>query len=286
MQKLHLEMDINSDINKVWNTVIGKTTYPIWAKAFDLNSDVEGEWKEGEKLHFVGGEKKEFGMVSILEKVTEPTFISIRHIGQLKDGVEDLTSEEVKKWSGMHENYTLVDKGGITTFHLDMDIDEEYYEMMKNMWVIAIGRLKLLCEKGEILAINIQADVKADIEKVWDMWTSPMHITKWAFADPSWEAPSAVNNLEVHGRFSTRMQERANPQNGFEFGGVYAAVEKPNIIKYFMDDGRFVDIVFTQNGEIVHISQTFDAEQMNSPELQRSGWQSILDNFKKYVEAN
>jgi uncharacterized protein YndB with AHSA1/START domain len=287
LQKIHLEKEINAPRQAVWDKIVNLDSYKIWAKIFDENSTFEGKWIEGEKIHFLGGNSESgiMGMVSILEKVTEPDYISIRHIGMILNGKEDLTSDEVLKWKDCYENYTLVEENGVTTFKLDLYIPEEYVEMMESMWKKAFERLKILCEMGEIKPITIEVEINSNLENVWEAWTNPTHITKWAFASDTWESPNSINNLEENGIFSTRMQEIANPENGFEFSGINLKIEKQKYIKSLLVDGRYVEVKFEVQNNKVKVVQTFEAEQNNPLDLQRDGWLSILNNFKKYVET-
>ena len=133
--------------------------------------------------------------------------------------------------------------------------------------------------------ITIQTTINAPVSKVWEYWNEPEHITQWAFADDTWEAPSAENDLRVGGTFKTVMAAKDN-STSFDFTGEYTSVEEHAHIAYAMSDGRKVSIEFTQVPEGTRVVQTFDPEQENSAELQRSGWQAILDNFKKHVENN
>jgi uncharacterized protein YndB with AHSA1/START domain len=133
--------------------------------------------------------------------------------------------------------------------------------------------------------ITIQNTVNAPVEKVWKLWSGPEHITKWNNASPDWHTPRAENDLRVGGRFVSRMEARDGSM-GFDFGGVYNEVRTNELIEYTMDDGRNVSVKFTPNGNQTKIVSTFEAETMNSEEMQRNGWQAILDNFKKYAEAN
>jgi uncharacterized protein YndB with AHSA1/START domain len=131
--------------------------------------------------------------------------------------------------------------------------------------------------------ITIQTTVSAPIEKVWECWTQPEHITQWAFASDDWEAPSAENDIRTGGRFKTVMASK-DKSTSFDFTGIYSAVKEHALIKYDMEDGRHVKNTFEQTPEGVRIVTVFDPENENSEELQRSGWQAILDNFKKHVE--
>lgn len=139
--------------------------------------------------------------------------------------------------------------------------------------------------------ITIQSTINAPIEKVWQYWNDPQHIKGWAFASDSWESPASENDLRTGGSFKTRMQEKGT-ENGFDFGGVYTNVVDHKTIEYDMSkesndpNARHVKIGFEQTPEGVKITQSFDPENENSIEMQRQGWQAILDNFKKYVESN
>ncbi len=133
--------------------------------------------------------------------------------------------------------------------------------------------------------ITVQTTVNAPLEKVWECWTEPKHITGWAFADASWEARDPENDLQVGGRFKTTMGAKDGSVS-FDFTGAYTAVEPHKHIAYTLDDGRKVTINFEGTGEGVKIVQTFDPENQNPEEMQRGGWQAFLDNFKKYVESN
>ncbi len=132
-------------------------------------------------------------------------------------------------------------------------------------------------------SIIVESIVKAPIEKVWASWTKPEHIVNWAFASDDWEAPEAENDVRVGGRFKTVMAAK-DKSTSFDFAGVYTVVINHELIEYDMDDGRHVKIEFEELPEGVRITQTFDPENENSEEVQRSGWQTILDNFKKYTE--
>ncbi len=132
--------------------------------------------------------------------------------------------------------------------------------------------------------ITVSVNVNAPIETVWECWTAPDHITEWAFASDDWETPAAENDLRVGGKSKTTMAAK-DKSASFDLVCTYTAVDKPELLEYDMADGRHVKIVFSQEGNLVKITQTFDPEQENSEELQREGWQAILENFKKHVEA-
>jgi uncharacterized protein YndB with AHSA1/START domain len=133
--------------------------------------------------------------------------------------------------------------------------------------------------------ITVETVVHAPIEEVWDHWTKPEHIVRWAFASDDWEAPRAENDIRVGGRFTTVMASRDGNES-FDFTGIYTDVEELELIEYDMDDGRHVKVVFAEESEGVRVTETFDPENENSEEVQRGGWQAILDNFKKYTEPH
>ncbi len=140
-------------------------------------------------------------------------------------------------------------------------------------------------ETSEKTAITIETTIKAPVEKVWELWTSPEHITKWNSASPDWHTPSATNDLRVGGKFTSRMEARDGSM-GFDFEGIYDEVDTHKTLAYSLGDTRKVKVIFEGNGEETKVTETFDPENTNPVEMQRAGWQAILDNFKKYVEAN
>lgn len=131
--------------------------------------------------------------------------------------------------------------------------------------------------------ITVETTVAVSPELAWGYWTEPKHITQWNQASDDWHTPSATQDLRAGGRFSSRMESR-DGKFGFDFGGVYDAVEPYRIISYAIDDGRKVSILFEGVHVGTKITETFEAESENSTELQRAGWQAIMDSFKRYVE--
>lgn len=133
-------------------------------------------------------------------------------------------------------------------------------------------------------AITVETIVNAPIEKVWDSWSQPEHITKWCQASDDWHAPHAENDLRTGGNFSTTMAAK-DGSFSFDFGGTYTDVQPYSLIAYGLGDGRKVSISFTKEIEGTKVTETFDPEETNPIEMQRGGWQAILDNFKKYTET-
>jgi uncharacterized protein YndB with AHSA1/START domain len=131
--------------------------------------------------------------------------------------------------------------------------------------------------------ITVSTFIYRPLEDVWDAWSNPTRITKWAFASDDWEAPSAKNDLRKGGKFTTRMQAK-DGSVGFDFSGTYTEVIKGKLIDYVIGDGRRVVTTFVKVPKGTRVSQIFEPESKNPPEMQRQGWQNILENFKKYVE--
>ncbi len=130
--------------------------------------------------------------------------------------------------------------------------------------------------------ITVKTVVNAPIEKVWECWTKPEHITKWNFASDDWEAPTAENDLRVGGKFTYAMAAK-DKSAAFDMAGEYTNVVEGKLIEYIFG-GRQAKIVFETVPEGVLVVESFDPENENSEEMQRAGWQAILDNFKKHVE--
>jgi uncharacterized protein YndB with AHSA1/START domain len=132
--------------------------------------------------------------------------------------------------------------------------------------------------------IKTQATVSATKDKVWDYYTLPEHIIKWNFADPSWHCPAATNDMKVGGRFVARMEAK-DGSFGFDFDAVYTEINPQENFTYEFG-GRFATVQFFEKNGQTNVIVTFDPETENSIELQKNGWQAILDNFKKYTETN
>ncbi|MBA2561636.1 MAG: SRPBCC domain-containing protein [Chitinophagaceae bacterium] len=133
--------------------------------------------------------------------------------------------------------------------------------------------------------ITVENSINAPVEKVWQYWTQPEHITKWNNASDDWHTPRAENDLRVGGSFVSRMEAK-DGSVGFDFGGVYDQVRNNEYIEYTLGDGRKVKITFSGQGNITEVVENFETESTNSIEMQKGGWQAILDNFKKYTESN
>jgi uncharacterized protein YndB with AHSA1/START domain len=141
-----------------------------------------------------------------------------------------------------------------------------------------------MTKKFQHQSITIQTIIQAPVGKVWEYWTNPKHITQWNKASEDWHTTRAENDLQVGGKFLSRMESRDGSM-GFDFSGEYLIIELYKQISYLLDDGRKVQVNFKPGTYETLLTEVFESEQENPPEMQQAGWQAILDNFKKYVES-
>ncbi len=152
MEKLQFSIFINAPKEKVYKVMLTKETYIQWTSAFNpdasASSTYEGDWSEGSKMRFLGIDEKGVtnGMLSRVEKNVPNEFVSLEHLGEIVNGVEDTTSERAKEWAGAHENYTFKEKDGGTELVVEIDMKDEYKEMFEGMWPKALEKLKEICE--------------------------------------------------------------------------------------------------------------------------------------------
>lgn len=131
--------------------------------------------------------------------------------------------------------------------------------------------------------ITVKTEIKETIQTVWKYWTKPEHIIKWNFATPEWHCPEAKNDLVQEGEFNWRMEAKDGSM-GFDYEGKYLDVDNYKSIHQQLGDGRKVNVSFTELDNFVEVVETFEVEDENSAEMQRQGWQAILNNFKIYAE--
>ena len=146
MEKLHFKTLINAPREKVWSTLLDDATYSEWTAVFMEGSRAITDWKKGSKAIFTDSSGMG-GMVSRIEENIPNEFLSIEHLGELKDGVEDTTSEKVQQWAGAHENYTLKEINGQTELLIDCDMADDYVDMFKDIWPKALDKVKEIAER-------------------------------------------------------------------------------------------------------------------------------------------
>lgn len=134
-------------------------------------------------------------------------------------------------------------------------------------------------------SITVETVVNAPAQKVWNCWNTTDCINSWSVGHPDWQTKNAMLDLREGGAFSSRMEAK-DGSAGFEFGGTFTNVVPNKQLEYVMSDKRKVSITFEDQGGKTHIVETFDAETENPEEMQRAGWQGILDSFKKHAETH
>ena len=133
------------------------------------------------------------------------------------------------------------------------------------------------------MKITVETLVRGNLESVWDAWSNPDDIKQWNTASDDWHTTRSAVDLREGGKFSSRMEAK-DGSAGFDFEGTYTRVVPQRLIEYRMDDGREVKVQFSEAADGVLVRETFDAENENDPEIQREGWQAILDSFARHVE--
>ncbi len=134
------------------------------------------------------------------------------------------------------------------------------------------------------MQITVETVVKAKLNEVWDAWNTPADIKQWNTAQDDWHTTRSTVDLREGGNFLTRMEAKDGSE-GFDFEGTFTRVVAQKAIEYRMSDGRKVKVEFIERTDGVLVKEAFDPETQNTPELQRTGWQAILDNFGRHVEA-
>ncbi|HEX9798170.1 MAG TPA: SRPBCC family protein [Anaerolineales bacterium] len=134
------------------------------------------------------------------------------------------------------------------------------------------------------MKITVETTVKAELSKVWDAWNNPADIQQWNAASDDWHTTRSSVDLRQGGMFLSRMEAKDGSE-GFDFEGTYTRIEPHKLIEYRMSDGREVKVEFVSSAQDVVVRETFDAETENPADLQRAGWQAILDSFRRHVEA-
>ncbi len=140
-------------------------------------------------------------------------------------------------------------------------------------------------ETNEKILITVETSIEAPVEKVWNFWTKPEHITHWNFASDDWHCPWVKNDVREGGKFVWRMEAK-DGSFGFDYNGKYIKVIPNKRIEKIIEDGRIVTIEFKEDGNKTHVTEVFEAETHNPVEMQKTGWQAILNNFKKYTEES
>jgi uncharacterized protein YndB with AHSA1/START domain len=271
-------IEINASPEKVWFALWDDWHFRLWTNIFYEGSYMVTTWKEGGKVHFLspGGE----GMFSLLELNQPCEKMHFRHIGTIKNFEEQPRDEESELWKGSREYYSLSVKDGVTLLHVSVDIPDQFLDFTLETFPKGLAIVKQMAEN---FMITVTARIDKSVDEVWEKWTAPKHIAEWNYASDDWHSPYAENDLKKGGKFLTRMEAK-DGSFGFDFWGIYDQVDINREIRYTMGDGRKAKITFTSLENKTEITESFEAESTNSPELQRNGWQAILNNFRNYCE--
>jgi len=146
METKEFKVTIDAPKEKVWNTLWNDATYREWTSVFAEGSRAESDWKKGSKILFLDG--KGSGMVSVIAEQIPNEFMSFKHLGEVKDGVEDTASEKVSQWAGAFENYTLKMINGKTELIVDMDISDDFADYFLKTFPKALDKVKEIAEKN------------------------------------------------------------------------------------------------------------------------------------------
>lgn len=284
MKTLTFSVSIAASPERVWQAMLEHGGYEQWTAEFCPGSTYEGRWEAGERIRFLsqGGD----GMSSEIAACEPQRFVSIRHLGMIQGGVEDTTSPAAIPWASAYENYMFTPEpdGSETRVEISTDVPPEYEEMMRDAWPRALQTLTALCESS-MPWVTVDTTVRAPLAAVWEAWISPDRIAHWCTASPDWGVGAVENDVRLGGRFRTQMMAK-DGSAGFDFCGEYAVVAPQQHLRYVMDDGRRVDVRFHPMGDTTYVSETFEAESQNPVEMQRQGWQAILENFRAHVESS
>jgi len=283
MQKINFSASINAPKEKVWTCLWEIFHYNTWTSVFSEGSTVKTDnWKEGSKILFLDGNGQ--GMVSMVAANRPNEFMSFKHLGVVKDGVEDTSSEAVSAWAGLMENYSLSGENGNTVLSVEMECTDDFKEYFMKTWPVAFEKVKGLAEGTLKPVITVSAKINAPVSKVWEVWTKPEHIMQWNQASDDWHCPAATNDLKPGGKLSTTMAAK-DGSFSFDFLCTYNEVKENELLHSTMDDGRDWKVIFKADADKTTVTERFEAESENSLELQHSGWQAILNNFKKHIES-
>ncbi|MFN8258330.1 MAG: SRPBCC domain-containing protein [Bacteroidales bacterium] len=274
----NFEINIKANAERVWFALWDDYNYRNWTSVFHEGSYAVSDWKEGSGIHFLIPSGS--GMYSVIEENKPFQKMVFKHIGELKDFKEQPLNEETRQWSGALESYTLMEKDGETLLRAEFNSIEAHLGFFENYIPKALEKIKAA---GEKLRIKVEVEINAKLEKVWDSFFNPDDVVKWNSASADWHTTSARVDLKDGGTFTYRMEAKDGSM-GFDFSGRYTKVLKNQQVEYVLDDGRHVNLYFKEEKIFTRIETIFDAEHVFSPEQQKSGWQSILNNFKLFLE--
>ncbi len=273
------KIDISAKAETVWFALWDDYHYRNWTSVFHEGSYALSDWKEGSKIHFLIPSGS--GMYSIIEEKKPNEKMVFKHIGNIQNFEEQALDDETRLWTGAIESYTLIEIDGKTNLLASFNSIQEHIDFFDNYIPKALSKIKLAAENLEIM---VESTINASVDVVWKKWTTPADVVKWNTASDDWHTTRSENELKAGGKFLSRMEAK-DGSFGFDFSGVHKKIIQNELISSILDDGRSLKVLFASENGQTRVTVFFNAEMENPPELQKFGWQSILNNFKKYVES-
>ncbi len=279
LKTLKFSTEITANTDNLWFVLWNKAQYKMWTSAFSEGGSLAiTDWQEGSYVHFVNNEGD-----GIFAKITENVknqIMSFRHQGQVKNSIKQQVDPI---WENALEQYVIKEINGKVRLEVNFESPADYVSFFEKTFPKALENIK---NQTENLFINISAEILKPIEQVWEYYNTPEHIVNWNFAADTWHCPSSENNLKEGGNFKNTMAAK-DGSFSFDFEGEYKKIEIHKYILYHIKgDNREVHIYFEKKAAKTLVTIKFQPESMNPLELQESGWQAILNNFKTYIEKN
>jgi uncharacterized protein YndB with AHSA1/START domain len=276
MSTLNFKIDINAAPERVWFALWDDHHYRAWTKAFMPGSYYKTDWQEGGRIHFLAPDGS--GMYSEITVNKPFEKMNFTHKGEIRD-FNELPADPNASWIGAQENYSLSEKEGVTTLSVELKSDGNENDQFTNAFDEG---LKLIKEMAEKLYITVQTTIAAPAATVWQLWNNAKDVQEWNSPSPDWHTTKAENDLVNGGRFSYTMAAK-DGSFSFDFAGEYTNILPEKQLDYTLGDGRKVKVSFNESGGQTQVTEAFEPETQNSLDMQRMGWQAILDNFKQYV---
>ncbi|MFM2231127.1 MAG: hypothetical protein RL607_2385 [Bacteroidota bacterium] len=276
MITLHFEHYMNASPERVWNALWDDANYQQWMDAFSVESKALTDWEIGSKVYFVTANGD--GMESEIEECLLHQRIVFHHLHQLKDGKVVTTGPT---WNGYKEKYELHPQGSGTLLTMSLDTLDHYADYFKVAFPKAFAIVQVLAEQPE-QTISVTTAIPRSLETVWDAFTQPEQVVHWNQASPDWHCPKAVGTLAVGESFTYTMAAK-DGSVAFDLVGIYDEIEPMHFLRYHFEDGRQITVNFDVMGDTVYVTQTFQPESIHPTAMQRMGWKSILESFKKHV---
>lgn len=280
MKRLTFSIAIHAPKEKVWYSLWDEENYQDWTSAFCEGSFVISDWNEGSKIYFLSSSGDGMNSKIVLKRPFET--MVFQHVGEIANYEEQPITNETQSWSGSEERYDLSENNGVTTVKVSVDVVEKYTDYFNDAFPKALERVKNLAE-SDTKSITVKTTLETSLEEAWENFTQPGHIVHWNFASPDWHCPKAENHLETGKDFTYTMAAKDGSVR-FDFTGIYQEVIPLKKIVYTIADGRKVTVKFDRMDRNIIVTENFQPENQNPVDLQRGGWQAILDNFKKYTE--